>query len=577
MVKGKEEGTAISKERTSPVSTEGQSDNPKSPSLSVKRKDENVEFAGRFPEPSPEIVEYILRTLPDTVRLIGLISLFKCYIEFGVKTGGDLYNKYGGTSQGKTFVDRRLMAFGGGAVLLAFLTHGTLSGDGLKELFRETVAPFLRSSTPIERVPENQELIKALEEETEKVLSKTVYLKETLSGEFIQVPEEEVWDLFCNWCDKLDALLSQGKVQIDFAGFKSLPRDEQIRLTEEYDRLPVEWKNMVIERCPHLYPKMIQFDNLLSDLEWKEFNEKQGSSYPQQEGLPRKVRYTQTELGDLPSTTNPKVTVREYYQQRGEGPSPGHSYDYFSTEYASSHFEKNLLDEARRHLEVSRNEFRVVVSPESAQRTLVDKAWAKVKKAQQEYDKVVKEAESSALNLEPTGIGSLTLSEPFESTDKSLYRSVGSSSNQQGNIFPEGSGAQNQVVPRDRFSGESDYSPDNSPSLGARFRDSHNPNSPLEETLKLDRYTVWIGSGSCAFVLFHTIRIAWIILRKLDYTQELVKKMTDKGWPKFLFVWISHPEPGPVGGKPLFTLLVGILLGNIIVLYILMRIMYLVA
>ena len=168
-------------------------------------------------------------------------------------------------------------------------------------------------------------------------------------------------------------------------------------------------------------------------------------------------------------------------------------------------------------------------------------------------------------------------SKPFESTDNSLYRGVGSSSNQQGNNLPERSSAQNQVVPKDRPSGESDYSPDNSPSLGARLRHSDNPNSPLEETLERNRYTVWIGSGSCAFILLSTIRIAWIILRKLDYTQELVKKINEKGWPKFLFFWISHSQPGPVGGRPLFTLLVAVLVGNIIVLYFLMRIMYLVA
>ena len=105
----------------------------------------------------------------------------------------------------------------------------------------------------------------------------------------------------------------------------------------------------------------------------------------------------------------------------------------------------------------------------------------------------------------------------------------------------------------------------------------HTPNSPSEETLGRTQAVVWFGSGLCAFTLLSTTQIAWVILRKLNYTQELVKKLTDKGWPKFLFLWLHHPNPGPAGEKPLFNLMVAILVGNILILYTLMKMMYLVS
>ena len=106
---------------------------------------------------------------------------------------------------------------------------------------------------------------------------------------------------------------------------------------------------------------------------------------------------------------------------------------------------------------------------------------------------------------------------------------------------------------------------------------SHTFGSPLEETFERSRYVVWIGSGLCASILFTTIQIVWVILRKLDYTQDLVNKMIGKGVPKFLLFWIRHPNPGPVGGKPLFVLMVTVLVGNVIVLYILINMVYLVS
>ena len=108
-----------------------------------------------------------------------------------------------------------------------------------------------------------------------------------------------------------------------------------------------------------------------------------------------------------------------------------------------------------------------------------------------------------------------------------------------------------------------------SPSLS-----SDNLFAPLE-SLQEYRYVQWFSSGLCAFTLLTTSQIAWVIVRKLDYTQDLVNKMIAKGVPKSLLFWIRHPNPGPVGGRPLFNLMVGVLLGNLIVLYLLIKMIHL--
>lgn len=87
--------------------------------------------------------------------------------------------------------------------------------------------------------------------------------------------------------------------------------------------------------------------------------------------------------------------------------------------------------------------------------------------------------------------------------------------------------------------------------------------------------TLWVGSGTCAFSLFVTSQIAWVILRKLNYTQNLINKMIAKGVPSFLLSWIRHPRPGVVDGKPLFQLLVTVLVLNALILYTLVKMLYL--
>ena len=463
---------------------------------------------------------------------------------------------------------------GAATALAAFLSIAELSGNGVGELIRKVLGPVLSRSTKINRTPENQELIESLEEKTEKVLREHVYLKATLSGEFLQVREDEVWGLVVDWLKELDVLLRDGKVHVDFDNFNSLPRDQQIHLIEQYGAIPVEWKNKVLEHCQELYPVITKFHELANNLELKDYHQGQGSSYPQQNRVSRGVRYTEIELGYLPARNNPKFTVREYYQQREDGSSLLYSYDEASTVMGPTRFGKALVNQAGEQMEMVQQEYEAI-SSKRAETALVNQAREQMERAQQEYNKIVDQAKSSALSQEPTGIGSLTVSKPFESADNLRYPPirVRPFSNQEGTSRPENSNAQDQLVPRDKPLGASDYSPNYSPGAGASLR--HNLGSPVEKIFEGNQLLVCIISGLGASILVSTIQIAWVILRKLEYTQELVNKLTDRGVPKSLFFFVRHPNPGPVGGKPLFTLLIGILMGNIIVLYFFLKIIYL--
>ena len=90
--------------------------------------------------------------------------------------------------------------------------------------------------------------------------------------------------------------------------------------------------------------------------------------------------------------------------------------------------------------------------------------------------------------------------------------------------------------------------------------------SPLEKgVMDKDRRLAFFGIS--LGVMLALCQTCVGVLRTLRYTQEFVKRMTDKGWPKWLFSWISNPNPEPFPEKWLFDLLVLILILNLIILY----------
>ena len=94
--------------------------------------------------------------------------------------------------------------------------------------------------------------------------------------------------------------------------------------------------------------------------------------------------------------------------------------------------------------------------------------------------------------------------------------------------------------------------------------------SPLEkEVIEKDRRLGSFGIG--LGVLLALCQTCVGVLRTLGYTQEFVKTMIGKGYPKWLFSWLSHPNPKPFPERSLFDLLVVILVLNLVILYALLR------
>ena len=201
-------------------------------------------------------------------------------------------------------------------------------------------------------------------------------------------------------------------------------------------------------------------------------------------------------------------------------------------------------------------------------------AIAQVEKQLKKVDTLTRnpsdQAGTPTSDQEPTYSGFLTLSERHGSPGYSPYSvDRGPFSNREDTGPVEGErdrakGHGKQLVPRDQsLSSSSDDWPDTSA-------------SPLESVVK-DRHVEVAGFGLCLSVLFGTSRVALGVLRKLSYTQEIVQKMVDKGVPKRFFSWIHHSNPGNIPEKPLFCLMLIILAGNLMILYLLMKILHLIS
>ena len=97
--------------------------------------------------------------------------------------------------------------------------------------------------------------------------------------------------------------------------------------------------------------------------------------------------------------------------------------------------------------------------------------------------------------------------------------------------------------------------------------------SPLEKVpIDKDRHLSYFGIS--LGVMLALCQTCVVVLRRLRYTQEFVKTMTDKGWPRFLFSWMCGPNPEPFPEKSLFDLLVVILVLNLVILYALFNMLW---
>lgn len=77
--------------------------------------------------------------------------------------------------------------------------------------------------------------------------------------------------------------------------------------------------------------------------------------------------------------------------------------------------------------------------------------------------------------------------------------------------------------------------------------------SPIEA---VEKYLYWGGFVISLCAIYISNQVAIAVLRRLNYSQNLVKKLTDRGWPRWVFFWIDYPTPGRLTEKGLFHLMV---------------------
>ena len=546
-MKGKEEAVSIPDERDNPGNTEHQFNSSEN-KLLAEAEDGRVNLS--FPTPSRELTEDILSALPPLMDHFPTVTYLSLLLRYGAVPIAELYKVHGHTIEGRKFVDRRALALTG--FVLTFFCIAKLSGKALSELTAECLKNLLNASTPIEDSPENQNRLRALESRLVEVLRGDTFISTTVSGEFFEVSEAKATEFLLDWLQKVNKLVNEGKVSMNLDGFEYIPQEKKILLIDQYNALPPQPKVFIKDHCDRWYEKLVIINDLVGDaanLESVDYNPGQSFYSHRQYGVPttsqphefgdrflRRIR-----LGDVPDPQNPdNLPLARSFEQATENLhidliTPKSSYEESST--------TSTVEEYRRH-----------------------EYEAKVANARQQLERAYnwRNNSSGMATSSRQPIGGYFSIVPDHSADRLpgadylLFPSNQVSTNPS----MEGTSSDTQLVSRRQQTSSSNND--------LPFTSS----SPLE-SFEQYRYVQWVGSGLCAFNLLTTSQIAWAILRKLNYTQDLVNKMTDRGFPKFLFFWVRDPNPGPVGEKSLSRSMVIVLVGNIIILYLLVKLIYL--
>ena len=94
--------------------------------------------------------------------------------------------------------------------------------------------------------------------------------------------------------------------------------------------------------------------------------------------------------------------------------------------------------------------------------------------------------------------------------------------------------------------------------------------SPLEDVQKFHH---WGGFFISLAAIYISNQAVLNVLRRLKFTEGWVKGMVDKGWPKWCFFWLKYDKPKQLNEKGLFHLMVCILILNLVILYIIVRVL----
>ena len=538
-MKEKEQAVSIPDIRDNPANTEDQSNTSEDKSPGV-----HGTLKVAFPGPHKKVVaemeaEVSAETLSDIVDVYRLFIPAYLLVVFNkiIPLCMQHLDKHGYTIKGRRYAARNV-----GAVLISIITSFSLfkgTENQLINLAKKSMPILFNGAVRIEELPENASQLGMLRRQVEKLVGTDLLVSSTVSGEFFEAAGEAASEFFFYWIQGLTEIIKGNQEIINLEGFNRLSQEKRIRMINGYNSLPEQGKLFLKDHCTFFYDKTIEINDLLGGLTKIELIDpnRTQSSFSFQQGdvpttsrapLPADTFYTikRVQLGSLLSDADD-----EFFQQQDI--SPRYSYEDYSTNVGPRAFLKHLEDQAIKQVE---------------------------------------RAESLAAN--PPNIPALSrlqISENKSSNVQDQYGSPGTPgyhhfpiSSDQDNTNPtiQGRSSDTQIVSRGQSSSSSsDY-------LGFSAFPA--------ESLEKGRHLQLAGFGLCVGALLTTSRVALGVLSKLNFTQELVKKMTDRGLPKWLFFWIHHSNPGPLPEKPLFFLMVCILAVNLIILYVLMVILHII-
>ena len=453
-------------------------------------------------------------------------------------------HKYGETGAGKRYARRNVAGTGVALVLVLSALECLIAENELQNLAKKSVKLLFSDAVRIEETVANIDRLQTLRKRTAEVVGNDVILARSVSNDYFEVSEEKTSEfLFC-WINGLTKLAQEGKVNIDVNRLKDLPQHEQIRLIEEYNELPLHGKLFIKHHFNPFYEEFTRINKSLGSLanmqlvesnptpsllSFKQIGVATTSKPPRPQNPPETV--FRVKIRDLPDPDNPNQTVGESVQQEGQYTSPFSpkgSIEEFSTEATIQSY------------------------PDHETQVKLEEAIANLGKA----ISLKANYPVFTVNQHPTQGDSSTVPDSSRgshgSRDELTFLDRDSK-----NVSMKGKSSETQLVCKDKDNPETNddlwFSP-----------------TPLEEVEK-DRYSQLTGFGLCVIALTTISRIALAVLQKLTYTQQLIKRMIDFGWPKWLFAWFIHSNPGSLPEKPLFYLMICILALNVTILYVLLK------
>ena len=94
--------------------------------------------------------------------------------------------------------------------------------------------------------------------------------------------------------------------------------------------------------------------------------------------------------------------------------------------------------------------------------------------------------------------------------------------------------------------------------------------SPAEDNYYcIEKTKYWANLGGCTAAVIGISEIVCGILRRLDYTKVWVNRLTDKGFPRWLFFFITPSNVEHLSEKKLSHSMVSILIINVLILFML--------